>query len=132
VSNSNYYINNTDILRELKEYRKTGKMSEKLGEYVMMIAKNLSSKGSFSGYSWKDDMCSEAVLTCVKYLHNFDPEKSNNPFAYITACCKNAFISYIKAQNKHGEIKNILYNINGGKQIIVDSTCSIQYNEYRL
>jgi hypothetical protein len=36
-------------------------------------------------------MVSSAILTVVKYIHNFDVEKSNNPFAYISTICSRAF-----------------------------------------
>jgi DNA-directed RNA polymerase specialized sigma24 family protein len=54
-------------------------------------------------------MVSSAILTVVKYIHNFDVEKSNNPFAYISTICSRAFLQYIAYSNRHGEIKKYLY-----------------------
>ncbi len=104
------YVKNKDMLEELRLYKQSGTQSELLGEMFLLIARNLSNKSIFSGYTWKEEMISEAALTCVKYCHNFDPEKSNNPFAYFTKYCYNAFIGYIKKQKKHGDIKQCLYD----------------------
>jgi len=103
-------VNNKDLLVEIDTYKLSGKMSEELGGMILEIANNFSSRGSFAGYTWKDDLVADAVLTCVKYLKNFDPEKSSNPFSYITQVCYHAFLNYIKNQNKHGEIKSKLYD----------------------
>lgn len=107
----NYYISNKDLLPEVKKFKRSGEMSEELGEMIMKIAKRYIGKGNFSGYStdWKEDMVQDAALTCVKGLHNFDPEKSNNPFAYITTICSNAFKHYLKTQKKHRQIKDTCY-----------------------
>ena len=93
------------------EYKETGVISEELGRMIWYIAKNYSKKGSFSGYTWREDMISEAILTCLKYMHNFDPTKQKypNPFAYFTTIVHNAFVNYIRKQKKHSEIKDICY-----------------------
>jgi len=104
-----YYVKNSDLLAEIVEFKRTGKASEELGKMLMTIAENFSSKGSFAGYTWKKDMQSEAVLTCLKYVKNFDETRSTNAFAYITQICKNSFLTYIKDQNKHSDIKDICY-----------------------
>lgn len=37
---------------------------------------------------------------CIKYLHNFNPEKSNNPFSYITQFAHNAILQVFKVDKK--------------------------------
>lgn len=96
---------------EIIKYKKTKHISEELGTMIFSIAKNFATKGSYSGYTWKEDMISEAVLTCLKYMHNFDPKKYKypNPFAYFTTIIYHSFLNYIKKQKKHSEIKDICY-----------------------
>lgn len=108
---SNKYVTNKEILAQVAEWHETEVMPEALGESFLIIARNLSNKSNFIGYTWKEDMIAEAVLTCIKYFGNFDPNKSNNPFAYITRICYNSFVNYIKKQNKHGKMKQDLYDI---------------------
>ena len=106
-----YYVRNKDLLPKVEEYKESGVISEELGKMVFQIATNYSNKGSFASYTWREDMIMEAVLTCFKYMHNFDPtkQKQPNPFAYFTTIIHNAFINYIRKQNKHSEIKDICY-----------------------
>lgn len=110
MKSNNKYITNKEILVFVKEWKNTGVMPEGLGEAFLMIATNLSNKNNFIGYTWKDEMIAEAVFTCVKYFGNFDPDKSKNPFAYITRICYNSFVNSIKKQNRHGQMKQDLYD----------------------
>jgi len=105
-----HYVNNKEMLEEFRLYKKTGKISNELGDMFVKIAENLSNKSNFIGYSWKEEMIGEAVLTCIKYCKNFDPEKSTNPFGYISRFCYNSFIEYIKKQKRHSQTKETLYN----------------------
>lgn len=105
-----YYVRNKDLIPEIEKFAETGFISEELGKMLLLIAKNLSNKGNFINYTWKEDMIQEAVLTCCKYLKNFDLKKSNNPFAYITTICNHAFVNYINKQKKHSEIKDRCFN----------------------
>ncbi len=104
-----YYVTNEDLLQEIILFKQEGRMSEKLGKMLLQVATHYSSKSNFSGYTWKQDMISEAVLTCVKYLKNFKPEKSTNAFAYVTQIIKNSFKLYITEQKNHSKIKDICY-----------------------
>ena len=56
-------------------------ISEYLGECFMKIAQRLSYRPNFINYAFRDDMISDGIENCVQYIKNFDPEKSNNPFA---------------------------------------------------
>lgn len=104
------YINNKNLLTELEIYKETGEKTEELGRMFLLLAKRYSDRGSFSGYTWKDDMICEAVLTCIKYMHNFDVEIDNpNPFAYFSRIIHNSFLNYISKQKVHSMIKDICY-----------------------
>jgi len=107
---STHYVNNKEMLEEFRKYKETGKISNELGDMFVKIAVNLSNKPNFIGYTWKEEMIGEAVLTCIKYSKNFDPDKSNNPFGYISRFCYNAFVEYIKKQKRHSSIKETLYD----------------------
>ncbi len=106
---SNNYVNNKELLKEILKFKENNIISEELGDMLLKISNNYSSKGSFAGYTWRSDMVSEAVLTCIRYLKNFNPEKSTNAFAYVTQICKNSFKLYIKKQKTHSKIKDICY-----------------------
>jgi DNA-directed RNA polymerase specialized sigma24 family protein len=105
-----YYVRNKDLIPEIQKFNESDQISEELGRMLLLIAKNLSNKANFINYTWKEDMVQEAVLTCCKYLKNFDLEKSKNPFAYITTICSHAFVNYINKQKRHSDIKDTLFH----------------------
>lgn len=111
-----HYIDNTTFLAAIKERKAALKEAEEkgleppritefLGECVLKIATNLAKKGNFAGYQFKDDMISDAVQVCIRYLDKFDPEKSDNPFSYFTQTCTYAFIGRINTEQKHQYVK---------------------------
>lgn len=78
---------------------------EYVGECLLMIADRLSHKPNFANYTFREDMISDAIENCILYMHNFDPKKSQNPFAYFTQIIHYAFIRRIEREKKHSYIK---------------------------
>ena len=72
----------------------------------LQIANRLATKPNFANYTFKDDMISDGIENCVSYIHNFDPEKSNNPFAYFTQIIYYAFLRRIQKEKKQLYIKH--------------------------
>jgi DNA-directed RNA polymerase specialized sigma subunit len=100
------YVNNKVLLEELEKYRKTGNYSELLGKILFTMAERIGRRREFRYYTYLDDMISESVLTCLKYMHNFNPEKNSNAFAYFSTIIFNAFKLAIKKEQKHSKIKD--------------------------
>jgi len=102
------YIDNAKLLEEVIKYKKAiadngGKfvpVTEELAKYFILIANNLSSKGNFISYSWKDEMISDGIENCIQYAANFNPEKSTNAFTYFSTIMFYAFVRRIKKENK--------------------------------
>lgn len=110
------YVNNKDLLEALIEYQKKCKEAEDsgdeaprvpdyIGKCVYQIATRLATKPNFSGYTYKDDMISDGIENCLQYMHNFDPEKSQNPFAYFTQIIWFAFLRRIQKEKKQMYIR---------------------------
>ena len=51
-------------------------------------------------------MISDGIENCVQYIHNFNPEKSKNPFAYFTQIIHYAFLRRIQREKRQLDIKN--------------------------
>lgn len=81
------------------------KIPDYVGLAIMLIASKLGKKFNFGGYSFNDEMQADAVENCLRYINNFNPEKSNNPFAYFTQIIKFAFIRRILKERKQQYIK---------------------------
>jgi len=82
-------------------------MPDYLGDCFYKIADGLSSLPKYSGYRFKEDMVSDAVLHSCKYIMSFNPKKSQNPFAYFTKICYHAFLQRIYSEKKYLYTKSI-------------------------
>jgi hypothetical protein len=110
------YINNKEFLQLLVDYyekcdeaklndKPKPRIPEKIGECFLMIATKLSNKGNFVGYTYKDEMVSDALENCIMAVNSFNPEKSKNPFAYFTQIIWYAFLRRIEKEKKQTYIK---------------------------
>ena len=110
------YVNNKDLLEALIVYQKdcreaedTGdeipRVPDYIGTCIFQIATRLATKPNFSGYSYKDDMISDGIENCLQYIHNFNPDKSQNPFAYFTQIIWYAFLRRIAKEKKQMYIR---------------------------
>lgn len=80
-----------------------------IGESILLICNNLAKKPNFSGYTYKHDMISDGIMDCIAAVDNFDPDKTNNPFAYFTQIAWNAFLRRIQKEKKQTYIKHKNY-----------------------
>jgi hypothetical protein len=62
---------------------------------------------------FRDEMISDGIENCLQYIHNFDPEKSKNPFAYFTQVIYFAFLRRIAKEKKQLEIKTKILERTG-------------------
>jgi len=83
----------------------TPRASPYIGECIWLIANRLATNRNFSGYTYREEMVGDAIENCLRYLHNFNPEKSNNPFSYFTQIMWYAFLRRIEKEKKQTYIK---------------------------
>jgi len=113
---SKHYVNNAKFLEEIKKYRteylitkdkgeESPLLPEYIGECFMLIAERLSHRPNFMNYAFREDMISDGIENCLQYVNNFDPEKSQNPFAYFTQIIYYAFLRRIQKEKKQLYIK---------------------------
>ena len=127
---SDHYVNNKELLEAMVVYRKKAAeakekgnspppISNYLGECFLKIATHLSYKPNFVNYMFREDMIGDGIENCVQYIHNFDPAKSNNPFAYFTQIIYYAFLRRIQKEKKQLEIKTKIIERTGFEQVMV-------------
>jgi hypothetical protein len=128
---SEHYVNNKEFLAALIKYREDKEIAEiqgkpkppiprYIGECFLKIANHLSFKPNFVNYMFKEDMISDGIENCVQYIHNFNPEKSQNPFAYFTQIIHYAFLRRIGKEKRQLEIKNKILERSGYSEVFVD------------
>ena len=116
MANAKHYVNNTDFLNSLIEYKAKcdeAKANNKqdpqipnyIGECFLKIGEHLSRKPNFISYSFRDEMIADGIENCLMYFRNFDPAKSKNPFAYFTQIIYYAFMRRIMKEKKQLYVK---------------------------
>lgn len=123
------YVNNKELYAEFVDYhercKKAGEklpLTNKIGHAILAISERRAYSRNYLNYTnaWKEEMIGDAVDICCRYVHNFNPEKSNNPFAYITQLVNNAYIQRIKREKRQVYLKS---------KMIVDSGAFIAGDE---
>jgi len=128
---SEHYVNNKEFLAALIKYREDKEIAliqgkpkppipRYIGECFLKIANHLSFKPNFVNYMFKEDMISDGIENCVQYIHNFNPEKSQNPFAYFTQIIHYAFLRRIQREKRQLEIKNKILERSGFSEVFAD------------
>jgi hypothetical protein len=135
------YVNNKDLLQALIDYKKLVAEAEESGERnpivpdyigkcILLIATRLATKPNFSGYTYKEEMISDGIENCLQYIHNFNPDKSQNPFAYFTQIIWFAFLRRIAKEKKQMYIKFKASQQMNHENMILNSTGdSVPQNE---
>ena len=143
---SEHYVNNKEFLAALTDYREEVELTfiqmhgreptkqdratrletkpqipKYIGECFLKIANHLSFKPNFVNYMFKEDMISDGIENCVQYIHNFDPDKSQNPFAYFTQIIHYAFLRRIQREKRQLEIKNKIIERSGYSEVFDDN-----------
>ena len=142
---SEHYVNNADFLAAMKEYKKSVNKAKRekrdkppvtdyIGSCFLKIANHLSYRPNFINYTFRDDMISDGIENCLHYLDNFNPAKSNNPFAYFTQIIYYAFIRRIQKEKKQVTIKHKLIMDNNYDDVALqpgdDSEFKNQFKEF--
>ena len=111
-----HYVNNKEFTAAIVVHNEACKealandedkprVSEYIGECIYKIATRLSTKPNFINYSYRDEMICDGIENCLQYINNFNPEKSQNAFAYVTQIIYFAFLRRIHKEKKQAAIK---------------------------
>ena len=141
---SEHYVNNKEFLAAIIDYKDEIIIAEKrglpkpvipryIGECFLKIATHLSFKPNFVNYMFKDDMVCDGIENCVQYIHNFNPDKSKNPFAYFTQIIHYAFLRRIQKEKKQLEIRQKIIERSGFDEVFVadESGKTSEYNQIK-
>jgi len=152
---SEHYVNNKEFLSALINYqaaversyieefgedltkdKKGQKWSTKpvipkyIGACFLKIATHLSYKTNFINYIFIDDMVSDGIENCVQYIHNFNPDKSKNPFAYFTQIIHYAFLRRIQKEKRQLDIKSKILEKTGFDEVFWNDNNTIDSSNY--
>lgn len=63
-----YYVANEELVKEVKHFYKTDEFTEVLGKYILKIVDGVAHSPNFMGYSYLDDMRSDAIFRVTKAI----------------------------------------------------------------
>lgn len=116
IKKTAHYIDNKEFFSKISEWKdqcedaksrgaQKPPVTNYLGECFVKIANHLAYKSNFVNYTFRDEMILDGIENCLTYIDNFDPKKSNNPFAYFTQITYYAFIRRIQKEKRQMETK---------------------------
>ena len=96
------YLSNKELYKELIICKAKGKLSKELTNMFMLIAKGIIKKRFYNDPDDKYDAYQSALLDMCRFYHNFDEDRFDNAFAYITEIGKRAMAkSWNKMHNPY-------------------------------
>lgn len=109
----NNYIDRNELHSEMKAYKDTGVISERLGQLFITMVDHILGHSNFRNYTQavREEMKSHALLLLIKYSHNCDAYQrdARQVFNYLTTiifnACKQTLQKYYKHQNLKRELE---------------------------
>ena len=90
-----------------------GKMTNQLALMYMKLCERYGTRANWRGYTYNDEMQSQALMQLSQIGLQFDESKSDNPFAYYTAAITNSFTRILNIAKKIQAIRDDLLEFNG-------------------
>jgi len=86
-----HHVKNSDLREEIIKCKEKDELSKEALDMFMLMAKKFSTRLNYIYPEDKEDCISFAVMDCFQYWRGYDPQKSQNAFAYFTQIIKNGF-----------------------------------------
>lgn len=90
-----------------------GKITNRLAMMFMKLCERYSQRGNWRGYTYVDEMRSQALLQLSLVGLQFDESRSDNPFAYYTVTVSNAFTRVLNLEKRNQNIRDDILIMNG-------------------
>ena len=85
-----------------------GKITDNLARMFMKLCERYATRANWRGYTYNDEMQSQALMQLSQIGLQFDESKSENPFAYYTAAITNSFTRILNIEKKNQTIRDDL------------------------
>lgn len=89
-----------------------GKITPNLANMFLKLAERYSQRSNWRGYTYVDEMRSQALMQLSQIGLQFDESKSENPFAYYTAAITNSFTRILNIEKKNQNIRDDILEMN--------------------
>jgi len=92
--------------------RDHGAMTNKLAHMFIKLCERYATRSNWRGYTYNDEMRSQALLQLSQIGLQFDESKSQNPFAYYTAAITNSFTRVLNIEKRNQNIRDDILEMN--------------------
>jgi hypothetical protein len=99
-------------LKAGKFSRDHGKMTPKLAHMFIKLCERYATRSNWRGYTYNDEMRSQALLQLSQIGLQFDESKSQNPFAYYTAAITNSFTRVLNIEKRNQNLRDDILEMN--------------------
>ena len=89
-----------------------GQMTPKLAHMFVKLCERYATRSNWRGYTYNDEMRSQALLQLSQIGLQFDEAKSQNPFAYYTAAITNSFTRVLNIEKRNQNIRDDILEMN--------------------
>jgi hypothetical protein len=89
-----------------------GQMTPKLAHMFVKLCERYATRSNWRGYTYNDEMRSQALLQLSQIGLQFDESKSQNPFAYYTAAITNSFTRVLNIEKRNQNIRDDILEMN--------------------
>ena len=89
-----------------------GTMTNKLAHMFIKLCERYATRSNWRGYTYNDEMRSQALLQLSQIGLQFDESKSQNPFAYYTAAITNSFTRVLNIEKRNQNIRDDILEMN--------------------
>lgn len=89
-----------------------GKITNSLALMFMKLCERYGTRANWRGYTYNDEMQSQALMQLSQIGLQFDESKSENPFAYYTAAITNSFTRILNIEKKNQAIRDDLLEMH--------------------
>lgn len=93
--------------------RDHGSMTKKLALMFMKLCERYATRSNWRGYTYNDEMRSQALVQLCQIGLQFDESKSQNPFAYYTAALTNSFTRVLNIEKRNQNLRDDILEMAG-------------------
>ena len=114
-SNTPYVVGKSHWKGELESgsfSKDHGTMTPKLALMFMKLCERYATRSNWRGYTYNDEMRSQALLQLSQIGLQFDESKSQNPFAYYTAAITNSFTRVLNIEKRNQNLRDDILEMN--------------------
>ena len=93
--------------------RDHGNMTRTLAMMFMKLCERYATRSNWRGYTYVEEMRSQALLQLSQIGLQFDESKSSNPFAYFTATLSNSFTRVLNIEKRNQNLRDDILEMHG-------------------